>query len=206
MAIPTVEEKEEALLCCRYGDLEDLQQFVKTYGPEPLSDIRDGNSNSILHMICGNGHKDVLDYILPLVPASLLSAQNNSGSTPLHWAALNSHLAIVQTLVRFPSGPGIDLIDIKNSAGHSPLAEAELAGWEEGAKWFVEVMNLDVDKGVKEDNGADVDDSDVVDPKQDIEVEIEDADGQIAKMTISGGTNPTAASRAWEEKGNDPAS
>ncbi|KAK7472254.1 ankyrin repeat-containing protein [Stygiomarasmius scandens] len=200
MAIPTAEEKEDVFLSCRYGDLEDIQQFVKIFGPEPLSEIRDENSNSILHMICGNGHKDVLDYILPLVPSSLLSTQNISGSTPLHWAALNSHLDIVKTLVQFPSGPGIDLIDIKNAAGHSPLAEAELAGWEEGAKWLVEVMNLDADKNVKEENGAGVDDSDTVDPKQDIEVEIEDADGQVAKMTISGGAKSAKDATSTREQ------
>lgn len=52
----------------------------------------------------------------------------------------------MQKLVQFPDGPGIDLIDIKTQAGHSPLAEAELAGWDEGAKWLVEVMNLKEDQ------------------------------------------------------------
>lgn len=81
-------------------------------------------------------------------------------------------------------GPGRDLIDIKTKAGLSPLGEAELAGWEEGAKWFVEVMNLDPE-GSKErpgDEDATLDTED----KRDIEVEIEDAEGRIAKMTISG--------------------
>lgn len=87
----------------------------------------------------------------------------------------------------FPSGPGIDLIDIKNSAGHSPLAEAELAGWQEGAKWLVEKMNLE--EAVAEENGTeDVEDSATIDPNQDVQVEIEDAEGQVAKMTISGST------------------
>ncbi|THV06672.1 ankyrin [Dendrothele bispora CBS 962.96] len=199
MAVPTVDEKDDVFLSCRYGDLEDIETFVKSFGPEPLPEIRDENSNTVLHMICGNGHKDVLDYVLPLVSPSLLSVQNDSGSTPLHWAALNSHLDIVKTLVQFPSGPGIDLIDIKNAAGRSPLAEAELSGWEEGAKWLVEVMNLDTEKNIKEENGADVDDSDVVDPKQDIEVEIEDADGQVAKMTISGGD--TSIGRGPQKEG-----
>jgi uncharacterized protein len=35
------------------------------------------------------------------------------------------------------------LIDIKNAVGRSPLGEAEAAGWDEGAKWMVEVMLLD---------------------------------------------------------------
>jgi hypothetical protein len=81
-------------------------------------------------------------------------------------------------------GPGIDLIDIKNAAGRSPLGEAEIAGWEEGAKWLVQMMKLDADvqEGNATDIGADEDGGLV----QDIEVEIEDAEGQVAKMTISG--------------------
>ena len=77
--------------------------------------------------------------------------------------------------MRHPGGPGVDLIDIKNSAGRSPLGEAENVGWEEGAKWFVEVMNLQ--EGSNEE--------DEVKAEGDIEVEIQDAEGQVAKMKIS---------------------
>lgn len=127
---------------------------------------------------------DVLGYLLPLVPIPLLSAQNNSGSTPLHWAAVNSRLDVSKALVEFPNGPGVNLIDVKNAAGHSPLAEAELAGWDEGAKWFVEVMNLDSEEVGKEEGEPDA----VVDLNDgpQIEVEIQDAEGQIAKMKIGG--------------------
>ena len=68
----------------------------------------------------------------------------------------------------------------------SPLGEAEFAGWEEGAKWFVEMMNLDAESAVESTGDGDA----VLDTEDggqgDIEVEIEDADGQVAKMTISG--------------------
>ena len=100
---------------------------------------------------------------------------------------MNSHLDIAQKLVQHPLGPGRDLIEIKNIAGRSPLGEAELAGWEEGAKWFVQVMNLNHEHELEgpEDEG----DATLLDTERgidrDIEVEIQDADGQIAKMTIS---------------------
>jgi ankyrin repeat protein len=110
-----------------------------------------------------------------------LSAQNDAGSTALHWAALNSHLAVVQKLVQFPGGPGIDLIDIKNAAGRSPLAEAEMAGFDDGAKWLVEKMKITTDDGVKEEEGP-ADEHDTTN----VEVEIEDAEGGVAKMTIGG--------------------
>ena len=109
---------------------------------------------------------------------TLLSAQNDARSTALHWATLNQHLPIIQKLVNFPVGSGADLIDIKNSAGISPLGEAERIGWDEGAKWLVEMMNLDID-AVKEEDG-----NELIDSAQDVEIEIEDADGGVAKMTI----------------------
>ena len=144
-------------------------------------------------------HPDLLDFLLPLLPPAIISAQNNSGSTALHWAALNSHLNIAQKLVQYPSGPGRDLIEIKNTAGRSPLGEAELAGWEEGAKWFVQVMNLDNEQeteGVGEDEGGGDPNLDTENGiNREIEVEIQDADGQIAKMTISGtSSNPLQSS------------
>ena len=55
---------------------------------------------------------------------------------------MNSHLQIAKALIEHPRGPGPTLIDAHNSAGRSPLGEAELAGWEEGAKYFVEVMGI----------------------------------------------------------------
>ena len=121
---------------------------------------------------------DALDFLLSVVSPSLLSAQNSAKSTPLHWAALNSHLPIVQKLVQFKDGPGVDLLDVKNAAGRSPLGEAENIEWNEGAKWMVEVMNLDdaESQGVEDQ---------VVDAAADIEVEIQDAEGQVARMKIS---------------------
>ncbi|KAG6827286.1 hypothetical protein H0H92_012495 [Tricholoma furcatifolium] len=176
---PSDEENEDVLLAGRYGDIDDIRDYVSKHGSDPIATIRDENDNCILHM----SFTDVLEYLLPLVPSSLLAAQNSAKSTPLHWAALNKHLSVVQKLVEYPNGPGIDLIDIKNTAGHTPLGEAELAEWDEGATWLVKMMNLDAE-GADQEKNADGDED--VEVPQDIEVEIEDADGQMAKMTISG--------------------
>ncbi|TFY62999.1 hypothetical protein EVG20_g6499 [Dentipellis fragilis] len=175
---PTEDECEDVLLASRYGDLDDVKAFVARFGTPALAAIRGANDTTILHMVCANGHTDLLEYLLPIVPASLLSAQNASGSTPLHWAALNSQLEAARKLVEFKDGPGVALIDIKNAAGHSPLGEAELAGWEEGAKWMVEVMNLE------EAGAGKADEDDQPMNLENIEVEIEDADGRIAKMSL----------------------
>jgi hypothetical protein len=55
-ATPSHEELEEIMICCRYGELEEVQAFVGRYGWKPMSEVRDENGNTILHMICGNGH------------------------------------------------------------------------------------------------------------------------------------------------------
>ncbi|KAF8557903.1 cytoplasmic protein [Imleria badia] len=180
MPSPTEEDQEDLLLSCRFGDLHDIQHFIATFSPDALNTITDDNGNSVLHMVAANGHAHVLAYLLPHVSPDLLTHRNHAGSTPLHWAAVNRHLDVAQTLVGFTAGPGVDLIDIKNGAGRSPLGEAELAGWDEGARWFVQVMNLDE---AKED--ADAEEESPVDPSQAIEVVIQDADGQIARMTIN---------------------
>ncbi|KAJ7478636.1 ankyrin repeat-containing domain protein [Mycena galericulata] len=185
---PTTDEQEEFLLSCRYGDLDDVKQFVDQFGADAAAAIRDDNGNTALHMLCGNGHSDLLDYLLPIIPPTLLAAQNAAASTPLHWAAVNSHLEVMKQLVQFQQGPGIDLIDIKNAAGRSPLAEAELAGWDEGAQWLVQMMKLDPSGDVKEGDAEDTPGDDTALAAEGIEIEIEDADGQMAKLRIGGET------------------
>lgn len=120
--------------------------------------------------------------LLPIVPSSLLSTTNLAGSTALHWAALNAQLAAARRLVEFPGGPGIDLIDIKNAAGRSPLGEAEAAGWDEGAKWMVEVMRLVDAGGVGSvaEGEEDPADSQMEDRDQ------EDTDGAAPRISVEG--------------------
>ncbi|KAF8663651.1 hypothetical protein AX16_000893 [Volvariella volvacea WC 439] len=186
--LPTEEDREELLLSCRYGDLGDVQSYIQKFGPESLATIKDENENTILHMIAANGHTDLLTYLTPHLPPSLLSAQNSSGSTALHWAALNSHLPILKSIIEFPGGPGADLLEIKNAAGRSPIAEAELIGWDEGARWLVGVMKLDEDDGAgkvqegSEDVGDERDGDEAL--RGDVDIEIQDADGGVARLSI----------------------
>ncbi|TFL02776.1 ankyrin repeat-containing domain protein [Pterulicium gracile] len=182
MSKPTTEDNDELLLSCRYGDLDDLKAYVDKFGADSLSEIRDDNGNTILHMTSANGHIDVLDYLLPLVDSNLLSVQNHARSTALHWAVLNQHLDTAKKLVGLQPGPGVNLIDIQNAKGRSPLTEAELAGWNEGAAWLVEKMNLNT--GAEGEATAE-DEQDVPDTKADVEVEIKDAEGRIARAKIS---------------------
>ena len=54
---PTDEELEELLLSCRYGDLDDIKQFIERFGAQCLSIARDDNGNTGLHMAAANGHE-----------------------------------------------------------------------------------------------------------------------------------------------------
>ncbi|KAF8504901.1 cytoplasmic protein [Russula emetica] len=181
-ATPSPDDTDDLLLSCRYGDSDDVKSFIDRFGTTPVGEARDENGNNVLHMASANGHIELLDMLLPVVPSSLLSTSNRAGSTALHWAALNAQLAAVRRLVEFPGGPGIDLIDIKNAAGRSPLAEAEAAGWDEGAKWMVGVMRL-VDAGgvraVAEEEEEPAD-SQIEDQDQ------EDTDGGAARISVEG--------------------
>lgn len=54
----------------------------------------------------------------------LINHRNNSGNTPLHWAALNTHLDCVKALVE----AGAD-VRAKNNAGHEAAFLAERSEW-----------------------------------------------------------------------------
>lgn len=150
---------------------------------------------------------DILEYILPIIPPLLLSAQNNSGSTPLHWATLNEQLGVMKTLIAHPAGPKGKLVSIKNNAGRTPLGEAEMAGWDEGAAWLVRVMDLDDEantgSGAAEgatDEAVEDDDAEGGDEPLEIHVEVQDAEGGISRMTINSDGKPVPSESSPSSK------
>jgi len=58
---PTPEDIEELLLITRYGELDELKSFIEKFGTKPLTDARDEDGNTVLHMVCGNGHLGATD-------------------------------------------------------------------------------------------------------------------------------------------------
>lgn len=58
---------------------------------------------------------DVLKYLLPFLSSSVLTAVNENGSPPLHWAIMNNHVSIVQLLVEIPEerGGGVPLLKVR---------------------------------------------------------------------------------------------
>lgn len=65
-----------------------------------------------------------------------------------------------------------------------------MIGWDEGARWLVQEIKLD-ETSQHDVSDNEEDSSMAMDTAQDVEVEIQDADGQVAEMTISGGATAT---------------
>lgn len=74
----------------------------------------------------------LLQKVSSLDPAqrtAFINHRNHSGNTPLHWAALNTHIECVKALVE----AGAD-VTIKNDAGHDAVFLAERAAWSASAE------------------------------------------------------------------------
>lgn len=67
---------------------------------------------------------EIVSWLLPRLPSAALSAQNTALSTPLHWACLNYHLAVLELLC--PLLP-LSAFDLKNHHGKTAVQEAEEA-------------------------------------------------------------------------------
>jgi hypothetical protein len=63
---------------------------------------------------------------------AILNAQNKSGNTALHWAALNGHLESVKKLLEYGADP-----TITNQKGHDAVYEAELNDKKEVVEWVL---------------------------------------------------------------------
>jgi len=72
------------------------------------------------------------------------------------------------------------VLDIKNKSGRSAITEAEMNEWAEGVTWMVGVMSVG-------DSGGVTQETDEVVGSEDIQVEIQDAEGRVAKLNMKNG-------------------
>lgn len=79
---------------------------------------------------------------MPPPQESLLNSPNISGSTPLHYAALNGHLPAVTLLLAAGADP-----TVVNRAGHDAVYEAEVNGKDEVARLILE-KGIGLERGV----------------------------------------------------------
>jgi hypothetical protein len=92
-------------------------------------------------------------------PPEFLNATNESGNTPLHWAALNGHLESVKLLIQ--SGADVTII---NRAGHDAVYEAEINDKSEVVDWLlgaVEELETGIGREGQAEGDADEDMGDV---------------------------------------------
>jgi hypothetical protein len=131
----TLEEiNQEILECARYGEVEELNDYIKNKGAD--CNYQDENGNTAMHK-AGSSHSF---FSLPFICVCFLAANgelaclvilqqygakylpNRQDNTPLHWAAQNAKLEAVKFLLSKYS----DSIDVlaQNSFGRSILTEA----------------------------------------------------------------------------------
>ncbi|KAJ5113918.1 hypothetical protein N7456_002452 [Penicillium angulare] len=151
------ESIEDLIYDSRAGDLQALNEDVAALAsqhscPEwqivasaiDMEDESEGGSGScVLHFPSANGNSEILNALLQKLSAgdqaqrtAFLNHRNYSGNTPLHWAALNTHLECVKALVE----AGAD-VAIKNDAGHDAVFLAERAAWSASAEEVKEDEN-----------------------------------------------------------------
>jgi uncharacterized protein len=175
-----IRDVDDLIYYARTGDLVALKSTVTELSTsqcltahqiiEAATDAEPGGAGPgccLLHWPSANGNEEVLRYLLSspnpkqdaaegsvLNPASgsgFVNHKNNSGNTPLHWAALNGHLECVKALVAVGGDPAIT-----NNAGRDALYEADCSGQEGGrevAEWIL-ANCAELEKGSKVAAGA----------------------------------------------------
>eukprot|EP00056_Hartaetosiga_gracilis_P006743 m.100147 g.100147 ORF g.100147 m.100147 type:complete len:491 (-) comp12547_c0_seq28:1844-3316(-) len=111
----TEEDREEMLLCARYGEEEEMKELISKGVPVGTTD-RSGNT--ALHYSAANG---LMSCVRFLVKKNCPYTTNNSGNFPLNWAIQNKHKDIVKMLMK--AYPEIDVL-AKNDFGKSAVSEA----------------------------------------------------------------------------------
>lgn len=175
------ETLEDILFLARIGDLSELKDLLQELnGQSPsfyatLSGATGPTSgNSVAHLAAANGHVHVLRFVHELestsdfstsassddhdgerLSGSLLTRPNDSGSTPLHYAAINGASGtanfILDSFSEEQKAEKDTLLGWKNLAGRSALSEAESAGKEEMVSLLLRAADGGEERGPEED-------------------------------------------------------
>ena len=147
--IASSEMLNEFIECCRYGELENIKEFIKNSNAKEIQQLattKSENNQIAIFMLAANGHCEILENLLPFLTKDDLNIKNIEGNTCLHWAALNNQSQIIDLLLK----AGVE--ECRNLAGFSSATLAEERG-------FMEVANkilLSYDPEENEQNESEV--------------------------------------------------
>ncbi|EPE09130.1 ankyrin repeat containing protein yar1 [Ophiostoma piceae UAMH 11346] len=150
-AVPADAQDDEA---AETPAASDAKPYVSAL--DVLEAVVDDSRNTPLHMAAGNGHWDIVAFLLQLIrrtPAvdpsaaspptpeayevrrkAFVDASNSHGNTALHWAALNGHLKVVQLLIEYGSASPLEV----NDKDLMPLELAMLNNQERVIKYLMD--------------------------------------------------------------------
>jgi ankyrin repeat protein len=120
-----VPELEDFVTACHNGNLNRVKEIIKKHAEFPEKAYVNGKSSggeTGLHKAAGEGHVDVVKYLLDLEPDAV-NNKTGSGETPLHRAAYKGEYAVAELLLRYDANP-----DSVNDSGRTAVYLAKCAG------------------------------------------------------------------------------
>ncbi len=122
-----------------------LSSFIKIYGAQPeLIYEADGYGDTVLHLACRHGNKQIVEFICNNAP-ELINSLNDKDNTPLHIACSKGYYDIVELLAGRKAA-----LDATNASKITPLMIAAERGHEKVVELF---LTLDVDIRMQDDRG-----------------------------------------------------
>ena len=121
----------------RGGHIE-LVKFLCQLNPESLY-TQDILGRNLLHIACHSGHKDLVEELIlnQKMDLSKFQQSRSKSVSPLHWAAKEGHLNVVESLLKLGADP-----QCTDKCGRTPLALAIGGQHVEVSRALIEHANL----------------------------------------------------------------
>ncbi|HAU28961.1 MAG TPA: hypothetical protein DCW68_02480 [Rhodospirillaceae bacterium] len=118
----------------RQGDLPQVKKLIAQLDEgTQLSDVKDMNDFTPLHLAAAMGHKDLAELLAETCPDAMMVRDIN-GLTPLHYAAGERNTDVVELLAK--ECP--DAMMVRDINGNTPLHEAAAKGHNDIAEFLAE--------------------------------------------------------------------